>query len=68
MTRTARATLIFPRSGQRIQVNVPLEQYDAVVRRNQQLIHYFSAENPAGERRRNRRHCEEVMKISSLAG
>ena len=42
MARTARATLLFPRTGQRIRVEVPVEQYEAVVRRNQEIIRSFS--------------------------
>ena len=54
MARTARATLVFPRTGQRIRVEVPEEQYEAVVRRNQEIIRLFSPKDTAATRDQER--------------
>lgn len=66
MKKTTRATLLFPRTGQRIKIEVPEEQYEAVVRRNNELIHYFSRNDPAASERHRREH-EEITKISTLS-
>ena len=54
MARTARATLVFPRTGQRIRVDVPVEQYEAVVRRNQEIIRLFSPKDVTAGRDQDR--------------
>ena len=39
---TRRATLVFPRTGQVIKLEVPSDQYEAITRRNQEIIRYSS--------------------------
>ena len=59
------ATLLFPRTGQRITVEVPEDQYEAVVRRNQELIRYFSPNRRTFSERSRREREEE--RITTLA-
>lgn len=68
MRRTKRAILVFPRTGQVIRVDVPVERYAAILRRNEELILRYWPNVHIAEWEEERRREEEWLKIDALSG